>query len=202
MKTVFGKILFFAAIFGSVVFLGCASTVQFDNRMVSEIGGAHRIPEFQYFISAGIVLSRVGRAQEAALIGGQVVIAREIHRNYVSIRPNTPCRIIAHNVVNNEHGGQRRILRLGFEAFPGIPEADWPGLYFSTTNFNPADTSRYYLMFHNWANREILYNGNIYRVAFLDGRQITEANRPYLNIRLRERDRERVERRRAQGLRL
>jgi len=200
-----------------VLVTACAagpSIVPFTDGILNDVGGDARVAYFQYHISHGILLTREARAGDADLDGdGVAVIERRRVRNYVIIdadipglvSPTYPTPIPNPNTggigfwVEEGQNGWRLRASVAFEEVDG----GRPTLPFGTL-WNPSDTSRFYLLFYDWANRTVSYNGSNYTVTFLAGHQIPNdlSARPFLNIRLTAREIQEIERRRAGGLRI
>ena len=190
-----------AAIFGCGIFLGCASTIPFNNGIRADIG-EDRTTEFQYYISDSILLSRENRKHGADVVDGQAVISSSRQLDEIVIACNTLGRVIDWSMEVNEDDDSRSrvVLKVGFEQ---LADGTIPVLLFSPGYRSSDDDKyyKYYLLFDDWKDRTLEYGNSMYVATFLKGRMIgTTEERPFLKIKIRENHRDNKNRRRVKGL--
>jgi hypothetical protein len=169
--------------------------VPMTNDVIDQVG-EERLEDYQYNISASILLTR--RARAASSGGGDIRTILQTQRSEIQIDSDTPCRVTGYDFIYGGDNARRIQLEVGFEK---LPNGSIPTLRFST-NWNPDSEEMYYLLFEDLENH-VMYNGESYRASFLDGAEMSGENRPYLNIMVKDgeiKPRSALNRRRAGGL--
>ena len=171
------------------------TAVPMSNDVIDQIG-EEKINDYQYYISSSILLTR--RAVSASSNEASIQTILRNQRSEIQIDPDTPCRIIGYDFIYGGDNARRIQLEVGFER---LASGTIPTLRFST-NWNPDSEEMYYLLFEDMENH-VMYNGESYRVSFLNGAEMSGENRPHLNIIVKEgeiQSRSALNRRRAGGL--
>ena len=220
MKTV-NVIRLFLVLTGSLLLYACASTVSFNHRVIGEIQEeGSDITNFQYYISDGILLTRVETVRGGEIARGRALITRTRHRDVIRIKARTRGRVMAERWEEQEFDAAgdsdsmqvRRVLEVGFER---LRDGTIPVLLFATDWFdgdlvntpvvgNPDFSRERFFLQMNLSNREwaIYYNDLEYIISLRNGEQLRISNRPSLNIKRRVRQQETRSRRTVRGLRV
>ena len=195
--------------------ISCASTIPFTHEIIGAIGD-ESMKDFQYYISDGVLLTKVEQQGAATVTGGQAVISRSRKTSEIWFDSSTLCKLMgerwnnysyAHPDGTEENLVQRR-LDIGFEQ---LADGTIPIIEFATWGLDPDkfyngeyDEERFYLVYHNNENGDAIlnYNGAEYRVTYPDGREINIEARPYLNIKIKTSEKESKNRRKVKGLKV